>query len=103
MAATVCPQVFYLIHPWRIELYSIPQLTLSHAVLFARRGLNMRIRIYDIGDDGSEIPLGVFSDAEILEIDDSAFFSAALKVLTEEGEALASLDGRSILLRWVRR
>jgi hypothetical protein len=31
-----------------------------------------------------------------LEIGDSHFFSLALKVLAEEGEALAYLDGRTV-------
>jgi hypothetical protein len=60
----------------------------------------MRIRIYDIGADGRETPLGTFSDTDVLAAAlDSEFFGAALKVLTEEGEALASLDGKTVLLR----
>ena len=61
----------------------------------------MKIRIYDVAEDGSESLLGTFIGSELLEIGDSDFFGAALKVLTEEGEALAYLDGRSVLLRRV--
>jgi hypothetical protein len=55
-----------------------------------------RIRIYTVAPDGTEVPLGTFIGTELLEI-----FGAALKVLAEEGEALASLDGHTVLLRRV--
>jgi hypothetical protein len=61
----------------------------------------MRIRIYDIADDGSETLIGTFIGSELLEIGDSNFFSAALRVLAEEGEALTWLDDRTVLLRRV--
>jgi hypothetical protein len=48
--------------------------------------------------NGAETLLGTFSDAEVLEIGDSEFAST-LRVLTEEGEAVACLDGKTVLLR----
>jgi hypothetical protein len=61
----------------------------------------MMIRMFEVAEDGTETCLGEFFGTELLEIGDSNFFSAALRVLAEEGEALIWLDDRTVLLRRV--
>jgi hypothetical protein len=62
----------------------------------------MRVRIFSIAEDGTETPLGTFSDIDVLaDALDADLLAAALRALVVEGEVLASLDGRTVLLRRV--